>query len=118
MVGLAGECVFCKIIAGEIPAKLIYQDDEFVAFPDINPQAPVHLLVVPRAHCTDIIEAVKSDPELPGRLFAVIARLAKENGLVPDGFRVVCNTGNNGGQTVKHLHLHVLGGRFMGWPPG
>lgn len=115
---MADDCIFCKIARGEIPAKLIYQDDEFVAFPDINPQAPVHLLVIPRAHYANLAEAERTAPGLPGRLISVVVRLAEQNDLVSDGFRVVCNTGNKGGQTVKHLHFHVLGGRFMGWPPG
>ncbi|MEW6032752.1 MAG: histidine triad nucleotide-binding protein [Bacillota bacterium] len=112
------DCIFCKIAAGEIPAKTCYEDEEFLAFADINPQAPVHLLVIPRRHVADVAEAAATDPALIGRIFSVIERLARERGLVPDGFRVVCNTGPQGGQTVKHLHFHILGGRFMGWPPG
>lgn len=110
--------MFCKIASGEIPAKLLYQDDEFVAFADINPQAPVHLLVIPRTHYANIVEAQKADASLGGRMLSVVTRLAEEQGLSGQGFRVVCNTGNNGGQTVGHLHFHVLGGRFMSWPPG
>ncbi len=112
------ECIFCKIVSGDIPAKILYKDDEFIAFSDINPQAPVHLLVIPKRHFDDLVEAEKKAPDLVSRLFAVVTKLAAERDLVSDGFRVVCNTGRNGGQTVKHLHVHVLGGRFMGWPPG
>ncbi len=115
---LVDDCVFCKIAAGEIPAKLVYSDSEFVAFSDINPQAPVHLLVIPKKHYADVVEAERKDPAMLSRLFSVITRLAAEQDLLPEGFRVVANTGPNGGQTVKHLHFHVLGGRFMGWPPG
>jgi histidine triad (HIT) family protein len=115
---LTDDCVFCKIAAGEMPTKLVYDDPEFVAFADINAQAPVHLLVIPKKHYPDILAAHKADAALLGRVFAVVARLAVEKGLEADGFRLVCNTGPNGGQTVKHLHFHMLGGRFMGWPPG
>lgn len=113
-----GDCVFCKIASGEIPAKIAYKDSEFVAFHDINPQAPVHLLVIPKRHFADVVEATKAAPDLVSRLFSVVSKLAAEKDLMPEGFRVVCNTGPNGGQTVGHLHVHMLGGRFMGWPPG
>jgi len=112
------DCVFCRIASGEIPAKKAYEDEEFLAFHDINPQAPVHLLVIPRRHFNDVVQAVKEQPELVARLFAVVSKVAAAQGLLPEGFRTVCNTGPNGGQTVGHLHVHVLGGRFMGWPPG
>lgn len=112
------DCVFCKIAKGEIPTKVAYEDPEFVAFPDINPQAPVHLLVIPRSHFANLVEAVEKAPDLVSRLFAVVTKLAAKNDLTPEGFRVVCNNGRNGGQTVNHLHVHMLGGRFMGWPPG
>lgn len=115
---MAEDCVFCKIAASEIPVNFAYQDDEVVAFPDMNPQAPTHLLVIPRKHFADLTQLGKDGSALIGRIFAVIGRLASEKGLLPDGFRVVCNTGPKSGQTVKHLHFHVLGGRYMGWPPG
>jgi len=115
---LAEECIFCKIAGGEIPAEFVYEDDEIVAFPDINPQAPVHVLVIPRRHYANVTEAAAQDPGLIGRLFTVITEVAKERDLTPEGFRVVCNTGPQGGQTVNHLHFHVIGGRFMAWPPG
>ncbi len=111
------DCVFCKIARGEIPAKLIHEDEEFVAFPDINPQAPVHVLVIPRKHLADVRQAAAADPGLFGRAYTVLCHLAEKQGL-EEGFRIVCNTGDRGGQTVKHLHFHLLGGRFMGWPPG
>jgi histidine triad (HIT) family protein len=115
---MAEDCVFCKIAAGEIPVKAVYEDDEIIAFPDINPQAPVHLLVIPRKHYADVTEATGADSGLIGRLFTTLTRVASEQDLVPEGFRIVVNTGPKGGQTVRHLHFHLLGGRFMGWPPG
>jgi histidine triad (HIT) family protein len=108
------ECLFCRIVAGEIPAKRVFEDEVCLAFADIGPQAPVHLLVVPKAHHASL-EGV--DAGLLGHLLAVAAGIAAEQGLAK-GYRVVVNTGPDGGQTVKHLHLHVLGGRHMGWPPG
>jgi histidine triad (HIT) family protein len=110
-------CLFCKIIAGEIPAKPVYEDADVFAFADINPQAPVHLLVVPRKHMASLDAAEESDAALLGRLLEAAARIAREKGLAR-GYRVVVNTGADGGQTVEHLHLHVLGGRAMAWPPG
>lgn len=115
---VAKDCVFCKIVAGDLPAQLLYEDERAVAFADLNSQAPVHLLVIPRHHYENVVEAAAEDPELVGHLFTVIRQLVTERGLAGDGFRVVCNTGRGGGQTVPHLHFHILGGRFMGWPPG
>jgi len=117
-VPLAEDCIFCKIAREEIPAQFVHQDEDIVAFPDINPQAPVHILVIPRRHYANVVEATASEPELIGRLFKVIAKVAGEKGLASEGFRVVCNTGPQGGQTVNHLHFHIIGGRFMTWPPG
>jgi histidine triad (HIT) family protein len=115
---VAQDCVFCKLVSGDLPVKAVYQDEEVLAFSDINPQAPVHLLVVPKKHYADVIEASAADAKIISRLFAVISRLVTDKDLLSEGFRVVANTGSYGGQTVKHLHFHVLGGRFMGWPPG
>ncbi len=112
------DCIFCKIAAGELPAEIVYKDDETVAFADINPAAPVHLLVIPRKHYTNVVEAAADDPALVGRMLTVLTRLAGEKGLLEDGFRIVCNTGTRGGQSVPHLHFHLLGGRSMAWPPG
>lgn len=112
------DCVFCKIAAGDIPAKFVHEDERALAFADLNPQAPTHLLVIPRHHYANVVEAAAADPALIGHLFTVINRLVEQAGLKENGFRVVCNTGPGGGQTVPHLHFHVLGGRFMGWPPG
>jgi histidine triad (HIT) family protein len=110
------DCLFCKIVARTIPAALIYEDELVVAFDDINPQAPIHSLVIPRKHFTSIAELQDADVMLLGRLLPV-TRLQKK-GIADTGYRFVVNTGVDGGQSVFHLHLHVLGGRHMGWPPG
>jgi histidine triad (HIT) family protein len=111
------DCIFCKIAAGTIPVKLLYQDDDVIAFADIHPQAPVHVLVVPRRHIVSLAQAVKADDALLARLYGTVADLARTFKL-DNGYRTVINTGPDGGQTVEHLHLHLLGGRHMGWPPG
>ena len=110
-------CLFCKIIAGEIPSKKVFEDDLTYAFRDIHPQAPTHVLIVPRLHVGSLAEAVTEHRDLLGYLHLVAARIAGSEGL-GNGFRTVINTGNDGGQTVDHLHVHLLGGRPMGWPPG
>ncbi len=109
--------LFQRIADGEIPAKLVHQDDRCVAFHDIAPQAPVHILVVPRAPVARIAEATPAHAELVGHLLLVAARVAADQGL-RDGFRLVVNNGRHGGETVPHLHVHLLGGRPLGWPPG
>lgn len=111
------DCVFCKIVSGEIPAQKIYEDEFCVAFSDIHPQAPVHLLVVPRRHIASLAETGAKDAALLGHLVVAAKNLAADQKL-GKGFRIVVNTGEEGGQTVDHLHLHVLGGRNMHWPPG
>jgi histidine triad (HIT) family protein len=111
------DCIFCKIAAGQIPAKLVYQDEQVIAFADLNPQAPAHLLVIPREHIASLADLGEHHAALAGHLMAVAAKVAREAGL-SKGFRTVINTGEDGGQTVGHLHLHVLGGRQMHWPPG
>jgi histidine triad (HIT) family protein len=110
--------IFEKIIAREIPAKFIFEDDEIVAFHDVNPQAPVHFLVVPKKVIPRIAEATSADQPLLARLLLVARDLAKELSLNEGGFRIVINNGRSGGETVPHLHVHVLGGRHMRWPPG
>lgn len=112
------ECLFCKIAGGEIPSDLIYQDEEMVAFHDINPQAPVHVLVIPRRHIATLLDATPKDSALLGRLQTTAIELARSLGLSDDGFRLVTNCLDGGGQAVYHLHLHLLGGRQMNWPPG
>lgn len=110
-------CLFCRIVEGSIPSTAVYQDDECYAFADIHPQAPVHVLVVPRKHITSLAEAGEGDVGLLGHLQWTAAEIARAKGL-GNGYRVVMNIGEDGGQTVDHLHLHVLGGRAMHWPPG
>ncbi len=110
-------CLFCKIVEGSIPSKSLYEDEQCVAFSDINPQAPVHFLVVPRQHIVSMADAQKEHKPLLGHLLWVAGDLARQRGL-GKGYRVAINTGPDGGQTVDHLHIHVLGGRHMTWPPG
>lgn len=112
------DCLFCKIVEKTIPSKLVHEDDRAVAFEDINPQAPTHVLVVPRRHVASVSELAAPDAGLLGHLMLTAAAVAKQKGIAESGYRVVVNTGRNGGQTVFHLHLHVLGGRPMHWPPG
>jgi histidine triad (HIT) family protein len=111
-------CLFCRIIAGEIPGKFLYQDDRLVVLQDINPQAPLHALVVPRQHIASLNELSAEDDGLVGEMIRRAAALAKENGVAERGYRTVFNCNAEAGQTVFHIHLHVLGGRPMGWPPG
>jgi histidine triad (HIT) family protein len=112
------DCIFCKIISGEIPGRKIYEDDEMLAFYDIMPQAPVHFLLVPKRHITSIMDTREDDIPLIGRLLFKAQELAVELGCGEKGARFVVNCKSNGGQTVDHLHIHVLGGRMLGWPPG
>jgi histidine triad (HIT) family protein len=112
------ECLFCKIVERAIPAALVYEDDLVVAFDDINPQAPTHTLVIPRKHVVSIAELQELDVGLLGHLMLVGNKIAKLKGITDSGYRFVVNTGAHGGQSVFHLHLHVLGGRHMAWPPG
>lgn len=111
-------CIFCKIAAKEIPAQIVYEDEEIIAFRDIHAQAPVHVLVIPKKHIANLMEVTEEDSLLMARIHSVIQYLAKELGVDEEGFRLVVNTKDNGGQTVHHLHFHILGGRFMTWPPG
>lgn len=112
------DCLFCKIIAGEIPSNKIYEDDKIFAFTDINAQAPTHFLVVPKLHIQSMAHTSVENIELLGYIQLKIAEIAKEIGISETGYRVVSNVGDDGGQTVNHLHYHILGGRFMKWPPG
>ncbi|WP_068457470.1 histidine triad nucleotide-binding protein [Aedoeadaptatus pacaensis] len=111
------DCLFCKIIEGEIPSQCLYEDDKIYVFKDIDPQAPVHFLVIPKKHIDSLDTMDDEDGELIGYVFEKIRDLAKEQGL-KDGYRVVNNIGEDGGQSVKHMHFHVLGGRSLQWPPG
>lgn len=111
------DCLFCKIAAGEIPSKKAYEDEKVYAFYDIDPQAPVHILVIPKEHIQSVSQITPENQEIVGHIFTVIAKLAKELDL-KDGYRVVSNVGEQGGQSVPHLHFHLLGGRNLSWPPG
>ena len=113
------DCVFCKIAGKEIPSKSVYEDDRVVAFHDLNPQAPVHVLVIPKKHVGSLQELHEEDKDLAAHILVdVIPSLAKSLGVDETGFRLVVNTGRDGNQTVPHLHFHLLGGRAMQWPPG
>ena len=112
------DCLFCKIAEKKIPAKIVHEDDKCVAFDDINPQAPTHTLVIPKNHAASIAELNEADAGLLGHLMLTGAKIARQKGIAEGGYRLVVNTGKNGGQTVFHLHLHLLGGRPMHWPPG
>lgn len=111
-------CIFCRIVSGEIPARIARQDEHAVAFHDVAPQAPVHVLIVPRRHVAHLLDAADADPAVASRLIAMALDLARELGIAESGFRLVFNTLADGGQSVFHLHLHLLGGRELGWPPG
>lgn len=110
-------CLFCSIIEGSIPSKAVYQDDQCYAFADIDPQAPVHILVAPRKHIASVAEVDREHSPLIGHLLWAAAEIARSKGLT-EGYRTVINTGGDGGQTVDHIHVHLLGGRHMTWPPG
>ncbi len=113
-----GDCLFCKIVEKKIPAKIVYEDSSVVAFEDINPQAPVHLLLIPRKHIATLNELGGDDAALMGHLTATAAKIARDRGIAERGFRVVVNCNPESGQTVYHIHFHLLGGRQMHWPPG
>jgi histidine triad (HIT) family protein len=113
---MADQCLFCRIVRKEIPAQIVAETDDCVAFRDINPQAPLHVLVIPREHVASLNEA--TDPALVGRLALAAADIAKREGVAESGYRMVINTNADAGQTVFHVHLHLLGGRRLGWPPG
>ena len=111
------DCLFCRIIKGEIPAKKVYEDEHTLAFEDINPQGPTHVLIVPKKHVPGLKEAQAQDAELVGRLHLAAAEIGRQRG-IEDGYRTVLNVGPKSGQSVFHMHVHLIGGRDMGWPPG
>ena len=115
---MAAECLFCRIAEGTIPATTVYSNDEIVAFRDVNPQAPTHILVIPRKHIPSILELDPADEALAGRLLRTAAAIARAEKIADRGFRLVLNCNREGGQTVFHLHVHLVGGRVMSWPPG
>jgi histidine triad (HIT) family protein len=112
-VRMAEECIFCRIVAGELPADIVYQDEDFLAFRDIMPKAPTHVLIIPRTHITSVAELTDGQQKLGGRLIIIAKNLAKKEGIARKGYRLVMNCGPEGGQVVPHLHLHLLGGRQM-----
>jgi len=111
-------CIFCRIANKEVPAKIVYEDDKVLAFHDINPQAPFHILVIPKKHYSTLLDLSEEDKELIGHIYLVINKIAKDLGFAERGFRVVINCKEEAGQTVFHIHFHVLAGRPMDWPPG
>ncbi|HSK72140.1 MAG TPA: histidine triad nucleotide-binding protein [Pyrinomonadaceae bacterium] len=115
---MSENCLFCKIIAGDIPSKIVYEDDVCIAFDDIHPQAPTHILIIPREHIASLAEADKSHKETLGHLLLTAGEIARDEGFAERGFRTVINTNEQGGQTVFHLHVHLLGGRQFIFPPG
>ncbi len=108
------DCIFCKIVKGEIPSNKVYEDDEILAFKDINPLAPIHILVIPKKHITSTNDIQPEDEKLMGKIFLTIKQIAKKEGFAEEGYRVVNNCGENGGQEVNHLHFHILGGKKLG----
>jgi histidine triad (HIT) family protein len=112
------DCIFCKIAAGEIPAKLVYQDEHVTAFHDIDPKAPVHVLIIPNHHVESLAALDSQDAEAVGRLLTIANQIAQATGVAGSGYRVTINTGRDAGMAVTHLHAHLLGGRKLGWPPG
>lgn len=112
------DCIFCRIVSGDLESDLIYEDDDLVAFRDLNPQAPTHVLLIPRRHVPTVNDLAYADAELIGRLVLAGQRLASEEGIAEEGYRLVLNCNREAGQSVFHLHLHLLGGRRMKWPPG
>lgn len=112
------ECIFCRIAAGDIPANKVFEDDDLVAFRDIRPMTPIHIQIIPKRHIETIQDLSESDSSLIGKMILTANRIASENGLAERGYRLVFNCKGDGGQEVYHIHLHLLGGRRMGWPPG
>lgn len=115
---MSSDCLFCRIVAGEIPSTQVYETDQVLAFRDINPQAPTHVVVIPKAHYPDAASLAEADPALAGAVLAAAAAVARQEGVAESGYRLVFNTGPDAGQSVFHVHCHVLGGRSIAWPPG
>ncbi|MGM9551673.1 MAG: histidine triad nucleotide-binding protein [Clostridia bacterium] len=112
------DCLFCKIISGEIPSSKVYEDDNVYAFNDISPEAPVHVLIVPKEHISSANDLTDENSDIVSKIFIAAKKIAKEKNIAENGYRIVNNCGEDGGQTVKHLHFHLLGGRSLAWPPG
>jgi histidine triad (HIT) family protein len=115
---MSQDCIFCKIAAGEFGGPPVYQDEQVTAFKDINPQAPLHILIIPNKHIASLDEATSEDRTLLGQLMLTAAKIARDHGVADKGYRIITNTGSQAGQTVFHIHLHLLAGRNMTWPPG
>ena len=115
---MATDCLFCRIVADEIPSTRVFEDDQIIAIRDIAPRAPTHILLIPRRHLASALDLTEADSPLVGRLFAVAADLARSEGIADGGYRLVSNVGHWGGQSVDHLHIHLMGGRPFEWPPG
>jgi histidine triad (HIT) family protein len=111
-------CIFCKIAAKEVPVQILYEDEHIIVFPDIEPVAPVHVLLITKKHIANLLELAPDDSMLMGHIFSILPQIVAQLGIAEDGFRLIANTKDNGGQTVHHLHWHILGGRIMNWPPG
>ena len=111
---MAEQCIFCRIVAGEVPSDKVYQDEDFLAFKDISPQAPTHVLIIPKTHITSLAQLTEEQQELAGRLIIIAKKLAEKEGIANGGYRLVINCGPEGGQLVSHLHLHLIGGRKLG----
>ena len=112
------DCLFCKIIDGDIKGDIVYQDDDVLVFNDVNPQAPVHVLIIPKKHISTVNDIEAGDEIIMGKLFSVAKLIASQHGIADDGYRLVVNCNEKAGQTVFHIHMHLLGGRNMSWPPG
>lgn len=112
------DCIFCKIIKGEIPSNKVYEDDKIISFKDLNPEAPVHVLIIPKKHISSLNEVNDEDAEIIAHIFKTVPKLVKELGIDEGGYRIVSNCGEDGGQSVPHVHFHLLGGRSLNWPPG
>lgn len=112
------DCIFCQIIEKKIPAKIVYEDEEIIAFRDINPQAPVHILLLPKKHIESVMKISEQDKSAISKIYTVASQIAKSESIAETGFRIVVNNGPDAGQAVKHLHFHLLGGRKFSWPPG
>lgn len=112
------DCVFCMIADKKIPSQIVYEDEEILAFKDINPEAPVHILIIPKKHFTSLMELNEEDMPIISKIFDTAKKLAKDFGISESGFRIVNNCGSDGGQSVDHMHFHMMGGRSMHWPPG
>lgn len=115
---MTSDCIFCRIVAKELPSTVVYETDDVLAFRDINPQAPTHVVVIPKAHYPDAASLAEADPALAGAVLAAAAAVARQEGVAESGYRLVFNTGPDAGQSVFHVHCHVLGGRAIAWPPG